>query len=71
MGDGKHMLVLVSREKNGVDFSSILLMCICNNKQYGLTTYNRTYSQILVKSRFLFYRINQEKQCDTGNVAAI
>ena len=40
MRDGKHMLVLFSRERNGVDFSNILLQCICYNNQYGFTTYD-------------------------------
>ena len=70
MRDGNHMLVLVSRERNGVYFPNILLMCICYNKQYEITMYDKT-GQVLVNFRFIFYRINQEKQCDTGNVAAI
>ena len=31
MRSGKHMLVLVSMERNGVHFSSILLIWICYN----------------------------------------
>ena len=54
MRDGRHMFKLEFRERNGASFSSILLICMCCNKQYRLTTYDRS-GQILGDTRFVFY----------------